>query len=124
MMTASCQNIWNADQLPNTVPECSLILTGICSMEGPCEAEVSLKDSVAHCCFEKNEETVPIAITGGRGIKLSLVHDEDPLLKKRQKVSTLEEGSSISLKATESSIVEWLKNKDGVSKIERPKSLI
>ncbi|KAG2672760.1 hypothetical protein I3760_13G057900 [Carya illinoinensis] len=114
VITASCQNTWNADQLPNTVPECLLIPTSICR-EGPCEAEASLKNSVAHCCFEKNEETDPVAITGGQGLKLSLVHDEDPLLKKRQKVSTVEEGSSISLKATESSIVKWLKNYDGVT---------
>lgn len=115
LITPSCQNTWNADELQDKVSECSLIPTSTRPMEGPCEVKTSFQNSVAHCCYGKNEETASVPFTGGRGPKLSLVHDEDSLLTKRQKVSSPKEGSSISLKATESAIVDWLKNFDGVS---------
>uniref|UniRef100_A0A2N9HLW9 HRDC domain-containing protein n=1 Tax=Fagus sylvatica TaxID=28930 RepID=A0A2N9HLW9_FAGSY len=105
LILPSCPNTLNADQLPD-----------ICHMEGPCEVETSANNSMAPCSFGKNEETASVPSTGGQGPKLSLVHDEDALLIKRQKVSGPEKGSLISLKATESSIVDWLKNYDeGVS---------
>ena len=110
LILPSCPNTLNADQLPD-----------ICHMEGPCEVETSANNSMAPCSFGKNEETASVPSTGGQGPKLSLVHDEDALLIKRQKVSGPEKGSLISLKATESSIVDWLKNYDeGVSWMEDP----
>ncbi|GLT61087.1 hypothetical protein SLA2020_338180 [Shorea laevis] len=115
LITPSCQNTWNADALQDKVSGCSLIPTSTCPMEGPCEVKTSFKNSVAHCCFRKNEETASVPFTGGWGPKLSLAHDEDPLLTKRQKVSSPKEVSFISLKATESAIVDWLKNNDGVT---------
>lgn len=106
----------NADQHPNNVSECSLISPSTCHMEGPCEVETSAKNSIGRCSFEKIEAAASVPSTGGQGPKLSLVHDEDTLLTKRQKVSELDKGSLIPLEATESSIVEWLKNyAEGVS---------
>ena len=116
LILPSNHNTLNADQLPNNVSECSLISTSICHMEGTCEVETSAKNSIGRCSFGKIEEAASVPSTGGQGPKLSLVHDEDTLLTKRQKVSELDKGSLIPLEATESSIVEWLKNyAEGVS---------
>ncbi|XP_075634157.1 uncharacterized protein LOC142606705 [Castanea sativa] len=110
LILPSNHNTLNADQLPNNVSECSLISTSTCHMEGPCEVETSAKNSIGSCSFGKIEEAASVPSTGGQGPKLSPVHDEDTLLTKRQKVSELDKGSLIPLEATESSIVEWLKN--------------
>lgn len=116
LIPASSQNTGNGIQLPNEASECSLIPSSTCHREGPCEIETSVQNSVAHFSIGKNEETAAVTFATGQVTNVSSIHDEDPLLKKRQKVGRLEEGSFVSLKATENSIVDWLKNYDaGVS---------
>lgn len=98
-----------------------LIPSGTCHREGPCEIETSVQNSVAHFSIGKNEETASVTFATGQVTNVSSVHDEDPLLKKRQKVGRLEERSFVSPKATENSIVDWLKNYDaGVSWMDDP----
>lgn len=85
-----------------------------CRRETPSEVETSGQNLLA--CSEKNEATASVTFTENQEAKLLLVHDIDMLQNKRQKVSEPEEGGSVGLKATESSILDWLENSgDGVS---------
>ncbi|KAF3454768.1 hypothetical protein FNV43_RR05216 [Rhamnella rubrinervis] len=85
-----------------------------CRRETPSEVETSGQNLFA--CSEKNEATASVTFTENQEAKLPLVHDIDMLQNKRQKVSEPEEGGSVGLKATESSILDWLENSgDGVT---------
>lgn len=110
-----------AGQLSNKETELSPCSTCTSHMEGPCEAETLVQNSVA--TLGENEETASVPLTWGQTVKLPKVHFEDALSKKRQKLSP-DDGNSIALKATESSLFNWLKNKDGVSQLSQMKIFI
>lgn len=111
-----------AGQLSNKETESSPCSTRTSPMEGPCEAETLVQNSVA--TLGKNEEAASVPLTWGQTGKLPKVHFEDALSKKRQKLSSPDEGNSIALKATESSLFNWLKNKNGVSQLSQMKIFI
>ncbi|CAL8160271.1 unnamed protein product [Prunus armeniaca] len=105
-----------AAQLSNKETESLPCSTRTSPMAGPCEAETLVQNSVA--TMGGNEETASLPLTWGQTVKLPKVHFEDALSKKRQKLSSPDDGNSIALKATESSLFNWLKNKDGVTLAE------
>lgn len=85
-----------------------------CHVERHCEDGISAISSTEKCNLEINEvPTLPV--NGSEVQKLSLT-SEGGFTNKRHKVSETKEVNSTKLKATESSVVEWLKNLDeGVS---------
>lgn len=86
-----------------------------CCKETPHEVKTSILNSVP--CLEKNEETASVPFIEYQEAELPLIHDTDPLSNKRQKISG-PGGVTTELKATEDSILDWLKNYDeGVSAI-------
>ncbi|KHN18629.1 uncharacterized protein LOC114396797 [Glycine soja] len=81
-----------------------------CHVERYCEDGISAKSSLEKWDLEIDE--VPILPVNGSEVqKLPLVC-EGEFTNKRQKVSETKEVNSTKLKATESSVVEWLKNLD------------
>ena len=79
----------NADELMNKEPECN--------------KETASRHSENY----SGKASVPLAEDQ------PMLHSNDPLSNKRPKVIEPVEGSSIQLKATESSILDWIKNFDG-----------
>lgn len=87
-------------------------------MESHPEAVISTKTTTEKCDSVKIDEVVVVPsgpVNGCQVHKLPLA-TEGEFTSKRQKVSEAEEVNPIKLKATESCVVEWLKNLDeGVS---------
>jgi len=78
-----------------------------------CEDGISAKSLAEQCDLEMDE--VPLPVNSSEEQKLSNA-SEGEFTRKRQKVSETNEENSTKLKATESSVVEWMKNLDeGVS---------
>ncbi|GAV80936.1 DEAD domain-containing protein/Helicase_C domain-containing protein/HRDC domain-containing protein/RQC domain-containing protein [Cephalotus follicularis] len=93
--------------------ESELYSTDECQIKGHNEVEVG--SIVANRCFDTNEETTSLNYTTGHRMEVPLLHDGDLLLQKRQKVDRGTE-RNIEFVATESSIIDWLKNYvEGVS---------
>ncbi|XP_020203680.1 uncharacterized protein LOC109789190 [Cajanus cajan] len=79
-----------------------------CHVESHCEDNISAKSSTEKGDLEINE--VPtLSVNGSEVQKLPLANERE-FPNKRQKVGETKEANSTKLKATESSVVEWLKN--------------
>ncbi|KAK9280366.1 hypothetical protein L1049_014055 [Liquidambar formosana] len=86
------------------------------SIQACCIVETSVENTVAYCCLETNDKSDSVPFTLGPAAELPLVHDDNLLFSsKRQRIDRPEEESSVTLEATEMSILNWLKNySDGV----------
>ncbi|KAH7542864.1 hypothetical protein FEM48_Zijuj02G0120500 [Ziziphus jujuba var. spinosa] len=84
-----------------------------CCKETPCEVKTTNQNLVP--CLEENEETASLPFNEFQEAELPLIHDTDLLPKKRQKVSEPEKRGTMELNATEDSILDWLKNYEGVT---------
>lgn len=114
-------NTLTADELPSKASEASMDTMHKCLIRGPCEVETSVDNIIASCCLE-NEVTTSIPFTVDLDMHPPGVHDEIFSLRKRQKIDEPEEESLIMQEATESSILDLLRNyDDGVSEMEDPK---
>lgn len=71
--------------------------------------------------LENSEETASVLLAEDQRAKPGMVRGEDLLANKRQRVAEpMEESSATPLKATESSVLDWLKNfNEGVSAMPR-----
>lgn len=67
---------------------------------------------------QKKEEPCVIETPSNEETVLNPSTEEIPISVKRQKVYELDEESRVPAKATESSLVEWLKNNDGVREMK------
>lgn len=100
-----CQKTQNADELVNKASETPQ--DSICSrcIKTPLECKSSTQPLVAFQ-YQKTEQTASVPIN----------HGEDLVSNKRQRVIEPVEGISNQLEATESSVLDWLKNfNEGVS---------
>jgi len=80
-----------------------------------CEDDISAKSLAEQRHLEMDEDEVPLPVNSSEERKLSNASEGD-FTRKRQKVSETKEVNSTKLKATASSVVEWMKNLDeGVS---------
>ncbi|KAJ9698937.1 hypothetical protein PVL29_007822 [Vitis rotundifolia] len=104
-------NTLTADELPSKASEASMDTMHKCLIRGPCEVETSADNMIASCCLE-NEVTASIPLTVDLDMHPLGVHDEIFSLRKRQKIDEPEEESLIMQEATESSILDWLRNYD------------
>ncbi|XP_009379064.2 ATP-dependent DNA helicase RecQ-like [Pyrus x bretschneideri] len=102
-----------AGQLPSKETESSPCSARKSPTEEPLEDKALAQDSVASS--GKVEETTSLPLTRGQGVNQPKAHLEDLLPTKRQKLGSPDDESSLALKATESSIYDWLKNQNGVS---------
>lgn len=84
-----------------------------CQMEMCSEVDRSADSSIEINDLEKDEESPGHA--NRSGVQNPSFVSEEALTKKRQKVSEPEDENPIKSKATEDSLVEWLKNHEGVS---------
>ncbi|KAF7816268.1 Werner syndrome ATP-dependent helicase isogeny [Senna tora] len=80
------------------------------------EVDMSAETLIKNCDLEKDKES-PGPTNSGFVQKLPLVSEEE-FTKKRLKVCEPEEENPIKLKATESSLVEWMKNHGGATLID------
>lgn len=72
-----------------------------CHMEGPCESERPVGNIAGH----------NFAVNCNGPDSAPLVYDDDLLsLSKRQKVNAIKEENPLAVEATESSLLNWLKN--------------
>ena len=102
-------------ELVNNASESSELPSETCLVEKHCEVDMSSKGSMETCDLGINKEKPPGPVNGFQVQKLPLVSEED-FSNKWQNVGESEEASPIKLKATESSLEEWLKKIDeGVS---------
>ncbi|XP_034687949.1 probable ATP-dependent DNA helicase RecQ isoform X2 [Vitis riparia] len=104
-------NTLTADELPSKASEASMDTMHKCLIRGPCEVETAVDNIIASCCLE-NEFTTSIPFTVDLDMHPPGVHDEIFSLRKRQKIDEPEEESLIMQEATESSILDWLRNYD------------
>ncbi|KAK7305580.1 hypothetical protein VNO77_43486 [Canavalia gladiata] len=79
-------------------------------VEGHCKDDSSAKSLMEKCDLDIVE--VPSSPVNGCQVQKHALVSEGEFTSKRQKVSEAEEMNSTKLKATESSVVEWLKNLD------------
>jgi len=96
--------------------ESGMVSTDTSCLETVHEVEISVKIMATHCCSDHNEETSSLMVRIAQDQEVRPINDANVLSpRKRQKVDIPEE-SSTALEATESSILDWLKNYDeGVS---------
>uniref|UniRef100_A0A6N2M002 ATP-dependent DNA helicase n=1 Tax=Salix viminalis TaxID=40686 RepID=A0A6N2M002_SALVM len=81
------------------------------SESGMVSTDTSCSDKATHCCSDHNE-TASLMVRIAQDHEVHPIHDANVLsTRKRQKVGIPEE-SSTGLEATESSILDWLKNYD------------
>ncbi|KAK2644672.1 hypothetical protein Ddye_019867 [Dipteronia dyeriana] len=102
MISSGHQNMCKADELPSKASEhCST--DTMCHVEGPHEVEVSHINGKPECC----------TAMGIKGPEVLEIQDDDDehFSIKRQKVDS-PDGSSTSLEAKESSLIDWLKKYD------------
>ncbi|TKY47296.1 Werner syndrome ATP-dependent helicase-like [Spatholobus suberectus] len=79
-------------------------------VERHCEDSIFAESSMEKCDLEIDE--VPSLPVNGSEVQKHPLASEGEFTSKRQKVSETKEANSTKLKATESSVVEWLKNLD------------
>ncbi|GLT80696.1 hypothetical protein SLA2020_521210 [Shorea laevis] len=84
-------------------------------MVGQNEDEISGSNAVSHCSLQTNEERFTLTETRGRQLSIATGDDDDLFSRKRHKADQPNENST-ALEATESCVLNWLKNNDkGVS---------
>ena len=112
---SGCHEEQNADELMTKASESPK--DSICAGRTKTAPESkSLTQPSATSQYENNEKTASGPFTEDQGADLPIVHDDDLVSNKRQRVNEPVEGISTALKATESSVLDWLKNfNEGVS---------
>lgn len=92
--------------------ESGMVSTDTSCLDTVPEVEISVKIMATHCSSDHNEETSSPMVRIAQDQEVHPINDANVLSpKKRQKVDIPEE-SSTALEATESSILDWLKNYD------------